>query len=66
MSQKIQLEIEIDPDGNVRIKTHGLKGADCLAETESLEKVVGQVGERTKTAEYYAESQKARSRTAQR
>jgi hypothetical protein len=66
MSQKIQLEIEIDPDGNVRIKTHGLKGADCLMETESLEKALGQVGERSKTSEYYAQSQKSRSRTAQR
>jgi hypothetical protein len=66
MSQKIQLEIEIDPDGNVRIETHGLKGTDCLAETESLEKALGQVGERTKTSEYYAQTATSRSRTAQR
>lgn len=66
MTQKIQLEIAIDPEGNVRIKTQGLKGAECLVETESLEKLLGSVEERTKTSEYYAEPARARSRTAQR
>jgi hypothetical protein len=66
MSQKIQLEIEIDPDGNVRIETHGLKGEDCLEETESLEKQLGTVAERSKTSEYYAAAVKTRSRAAQR
>ena len=65
MPQKVQLEIAIDPDGNVRIETHGLQGEDCLAETASLEKQLGEVGERTKTAEYYARAV-PRARTAQR
>lgn len=66
MSQKIQLEIAIDPEGNVRIETHGLEGEDCLVETESLEKQLGTAGQRSKKAEYYAKTAKARSRTAQR
>jgi hypothetical protein len=66
MSQKIQLEIAINPDGNVRIETHGLKGEDCLEETESLEKQLGTVAERSKTAEYYAKPVKTGARTAQR
>jgi hypothetical protein len=56
MADKIQLEIEIDPDGNVRIETHGLKGEGCLEETESLERVLGTVAERHKTADYYVRS----------
>jgi hypothetical protein len=65
MADKIQLEIEIDPDGNVRIHTHGLKGEDCLEETASLERVLGTVAERRKTTEYYARSAaRAGTRTA--
>jgi hypothetical protein len=66
MPQKIQLEIAIGPDGNVRIVTHGLQGEDCLAETASLEKQLGEVAEREKTSEYYVKGGSARARTAQR
>jgi hypothetical protein len=67
MSRKIELEVEIDPDGNVRIETHGLEGEDCMLETESLERQLGRVSERTRTAEYYAKTSGAvgaRSRSA--
>jgi hypothetical protein len=65
MSRKIELEVEIDPEGNVRIKTHGLEGEDCMLETESLERELGRVSQRTRTAEYYARTQAAsRSRSA--
>lgn len=57
MAEKIELEIEITPEGEVRIHTHGLKGAACVAETESLEKALGKVGERTRTAEHYEQAQ---------
>ena len=56
MSRKVELEVEIDPEGNVRIKTHGLEGEDCMLETESLERELGRVSERTRTAEYYAKT----------
>jgi hypothetical protein len=54
MADKIQLEIAIDPDGNVRFETKGLKGESCLAETESLERALGEVASRAKTSDYYA------------
>ena len=63
MATKVQLEIEIAPDGTVRIETKGLKGESCLHETESLEKALGSVTAREKTAEYYAGAAAARSRT---
>jgi hypothetical protein len=66
MAQQIQLEISIDPEGNLRIETHGLKGAECLVETESIERALGEVVERTKTREYYAHEVKARARSSQR
>ena len=65
MSRKIELEVEIDPEGNVRIETHGLEGEDCMLETESLERELGRVSERTRTAEYYAKtSTTSRSRSS--
>jgi hypothetical protein len=66
MPQKIQLEIAIDADGNVRIETHGLQGEECLAETAALEKQLGEVAAREKTSEYYAKAASSRARTAQR
>jgi hypothetical protein len=63
VADKVQLEIEIAPDGTVRIETKGLKGESCLAETDSLEKALGEVKSRAKTAEYYAGGAAARART---
>jgi hypothetical protein len=66
MAEKVQLEIAIDPDGNVRIETTGLKGESCLAETESLEKALGEVRARAKTSEFYAAGAKAKTGTRAR
>jgi hypothetical protein len=66
LSQKIELQIAIDPEGNVRIETHGLKGEECMVETASLEKQLGTAGERSKKAEYYSKSAKTGARSAQR
>jgi hypothetical protein len=66
MSQKIELQIEIDPEGNVQIKTHGLKGEECVVETESLERELGLVRERSRTSEYYAQTTQAHSRNRAR
>jgi hypothetical protein len=54
MASQVKLEIEIAPDGTVKIETKGLKGESCLHETESLEKALGTVKSRSKTSEYYA------------
>ena len=53
MAEKLQLEIEISPEGEVRIHTHGLKGSSCVEETEALEKALGKVLQREKTGEFY-------------
>jgi hypothetical protein len=58
MADKLQLDIEITPEGEVRIKTHGLKGNDCLEETEGLEKALGKVASREKTSEFFQQSTK--------
>jgi hypothetical protein len=63
VASKVQLEIEIAPDGTVRVETKGLAGEKCLAETESLEKALGSVKSRAKTSEYYAGAATARSKT---
>lgn len=63
MATKIQLHVEIAPDGTVSIKTEGLKGESCLSETESLEKALGNVKGRSKTSDYYASGAAAQTRT---
>lgn len=56
MAVKQELEIVIDAEGNLRIKTHGLKGGDCEEELKPLEKALGKVTERERTSEYYEKS----------
>jgi hypothetical protein len=63
MATKIQLQIEIGPDGDVRIKTEGLKGESCLAETESLERALGEVKSRAKTSEYFSTGAASHTKT---
>jgi len=66
MADKIQLEIAIDADGNVRIKTEGLKGNECLIETRELESALGSVQSRARTSEYYQKTPATRTRSTQR
>jgi DUF2997 family protein len=63
VATKIQLEIEIDPEGNVHVVTHGLHGESCVHETESLERALGTVRAREKTSEYYGTAAGVRSQT---
>jgi hypothetical protein len=49
----------------VRIETRGLKGKTCLTETESLEKALGTVKERTRTSEYYQQPATTKGTTRQ-
>lgn len=53
MATKVEIEVEIDPEGNVKLVTHGLKGQSCMKETEQVEKAVGKVASREKTREFY-------------
>jgi hypothetical protein len=53
VADRIEIEVSITPEGEVRLSTRGLKGEACLAETEALEKALGEVRAREKTGEYY-------------
>ncbi|BDG09442.1 DUF2997 domain-containing protein [Anaeromyxobacter paludicola] len=53
MATKVEIEVEIDPQGNVKLTTRGLKGQSCLKQTEQLEKALGKVAAREKTREFY-------------
>jgi hypothetical protein len=63
MPDKLEIEVFIGADGTVKLITHGLKGAICIAETEALEKAVGKVIRREKTAEYYDKAAAAKTST---
>jgi hypothetical protein len=48
-----ELEIVIDQEGSVQITVKGAKGDACLDTTQQLEEAIGEVEERTFSAEYY-------------
>jgi len=62
MAEKLEIEVVIGADGNVRLETHGLKGQSCLAETSALEKALGRVVRREKTREFYQQTASASGR----
>ena len=55
MAEKLEIEVIIGADGNVRFETHGLRGQSCLAETSGLEKALGRVREGMKELDLAAE-----------
>ena len=65
MAEKIEIELLFTPEGEVRMKTRGLKGKTCLDETESLERAIGTVKEREKTSGYYQQPRSAKGTTRQ-
>ena len=65
MAEKIEIELLFTPDGEVRLKTRGLKGKTCMEETEALERAVGTVKEREKTSEYYQQPVTTKGTTRQ-
>jgi hypothetical protein len=65
VAEKIEIELVFTPEGEVRLETRGLKGKTCLAETESLERALGTVRERTKTSEYYQQPTTTKGTTHQ-
>lgn len=50
---KEELEIEINPDGKVTVRTIGIKGPRCLDVAELLAQIVGHEEQRELTSEYY-------------
>lgn len=53
MSQKQQMEIRILPNGEVTIQVRCVPGAACEAVSAGLERSLGAVKDRQRTAEYY-------------
>lgn len=66
MAEKLEIVVTIAPDGTVKLETHGLKGQSCVAETADLEKALGAVKSRTRTAEWYQQEAAARTKTTRR
>ena len=66
MAEKLEIAVTIAPDGTVTLETHGLKGQACVAETEAVEKALGTVRSRTRTAEWYQQATATRGKTTQR
>ncbi len=53
-----EIEVAIDPDGNVSISVKGLKGDGCLALTRDFEAALGgEITSRERTAEAYETAQ---------
>jgi hypothetical protein len=61
VAEKAELHVTIGVDGVVRVKTHGLKGQVCLAETKDVEAALGRVTRRERTPEYYQQDAKAKT-----
>ena len=53
MAEKVELEIRIGIDGQIRVETHGLHGQDCVTETKDLLPALGRVLRREKTRDFY-------------
>jgi len=53
LATRLEIEVVITADGEVRLVTHGLSGQACLEETKALEAALGTVKARAKTSEFY-------------
>lgn len=51
--EKHHIDIEIRPNGEVKVHIKGAKGKQCLEYAEFFKKVVGSLKEQTLTHEYY-------------
>lgn len=56
MAVKKELHIEIDAEGNVKIKSHGFKGNECDQELKPIESALGKVVSTEKTSEFFQSS----------
>lgn len=60
MAGKEEMEIEISSSGEVKVHIKGVKGKGCLKYASLLEKVIGEIKEKTLTTEYYEPEPKAK------
>lgn len=53
MAVRQEIDIEITPDGEVKLTVRGAPGGACLELTKALEEELGIVVDREKTSEFY-------------
>ncbi len=56
MALKREMKINIGKDGNISIEVVGVGGSECMEFSEFLEKELGEVVERERTAEFYQQA----------
>jgi hypothetical protein len=56
-----EIEITIDAQGRVQVKTIGIKGERCLDVAEEIVRILGREESRQMTSEYYEAEQTTRS-----
>jgi hypothetical protein len=59
MPGKQQIEFIIKPDGSVEEHVTGMTGPDCVEQTASIEKALGDVVERDRTSDFYNNQQQS-------
>jgi hypothetical protein len=47
-----RIEIDVLPDGSIKIEGHGFKGPECEKATKFIEDALGKVSERKRKPEY--------------
>jgi hypothetical protein len=61
-----EIEIEIGADGQVVVRTIGIKGPKCLDVAEAIAQIIGREESRQLTEEYYEASIQTHSQIEQR
>jgi hypothetical protein len=56
-----EIEISIDAQGRVQVRTIGIKGERCLDVAEEIVRILGREESRQMTSEYYEAEQTTRS-----
>jgi len=64
--EKHELEIEILPNGKVRVETFGVKGPQCMEYAEMMQKIVGSLQDKKLKTEFYETPPKVRIHQPQR
>lgn len=57
MAKKVEIDVVIEPDGNVVFHVKGTKGKECLDYVELMKLKLGELIQLDKTSEFYLESQ---------
>ncbi len=53
MAKKHELEIEIKPDGEIKVHVQGMKGKSCDEVVKIFESEIGEIKDVQRTSEYY-------------